>query len=118
RDAKEQQRLKIPSETAEHRAQGEQRQADQKEALAASDRARKLLAVRTIALETTRTVGTTDMPGPSDTSVGGLSMMTLTGTRWTILTKLPVAFCAGSSENAVPDPGCTLATCPRIRRSG
>ena len=34
----------------------------------------------------TRTVGTTDMPGPSATSVGGLSRMILTGTRWTILT--------------------------------
>jgi len=33
-----------------------------------------------------RTVGTTDMPGPSATSVGVLSMMSLTGTRWTILT--------------------------------
>jgi putative ABC transport system substrate-binding protein len=51
------------------------------------------------------TVGTTDMPGPSATSGGGLSMMSLTGTRWTILTKLPVAFWAGSSEKAVSDPG-------------
>ena len=34
----------------------------------------------------TRTVGTTDMPGPSATSVGGSSMTILTGTRWTILT--------------------------------
>src|SRR6266851_4209583 len=37
-------------------------------------------------VESTRTVGTTDMPGPSATSGGGLSMMILTGTRWTILT--------------------------------
>ena len=34
-DAKKQQRLQIPSEPAEHRAHGEQRQADQEEALAA-----------------------------------------------------------------------------------
>src|SRR5262249_46437096 len=59
-----------------------------------------------------RTVGTTDMPGPSATSVGGLSMTILTGTRWTILTQLPVAFWTGSSEKAVPDPGCMLATWP------
>ena len=51
-------------------------------------------------------------------SVGGLSMTILTGTRCTILTQLPVAFWTGSSENAVPDPGCTLATWPRIVRSG
>ena len=38
-------------------------------------------------------------------------------TRWTTLTKLPVAFSAGSSEKAVPDPGCTLATCPSTVRS-
>src|SRR5216684_5586596 len=37
-------------------------------------------------MESTRTVGTTDMPGPSATSAGGLSMMIFTGTRWTILT--------------------------------
>jgi hypothetical protein len=52
-----------------------------------------------------RTVGTTDIPGPSATSFGKLCMMSLTGTHCTILTKLPVAFWAGSSENAVPDPG-------------
>ena len=34
----------------------------------------------------TRTVGTADMPGPSATSAGGLSMSIFTGTRWTILT--------------------------------
>ncbi len=61
-----------------------------------------------------RTVGTTDMPGPSATSDGALSMTIFTGTRWTILTKLPVAFSAGSSEKAVPEPGCTLATWPLI----
>ena len=37
-------------------------------------------------VESTRTVGTTDMPGPSATSAGGSSMTILTGTRWTILT--------------------------------
>jgi hypothetical protein len=66
----------------------------------------------------TRTLVSTDMPGPIATSVGGLSMTILTGTRCTILTQLPVAFLTGGSENAVPDPGCTLATWPRIVRSG
>jgi hypothetical protein len=42
----------------------------------------------------------------------------LTGTRCTTLTQLPVAFSAGSSENAVPDPGWTLATRPWIVRPG
>ena len=51
----------------------------------------------------TVTVGTTDMPGPSNTS-GGWSNTILTGTRWTILTKLPVAFSGGSRLNAVPLP--------------
>ena len=37
-------------------------------------------------LGSTRTVGTTDMPGPSATSAGGLSMTIFTGTRWTTLT--------------------------------
>jgi membrane fusion protein (multidrug efflux system) len=58
------------------------------------------------------------IPGPSATSVGGLSMTTSTGTRCTILTQFPVAFSTGSSENAVPEPGCTLATWPRTVRSG
>ena len=52
-----------------------------------------------------RTLTSVDMPGPSATSVGGLSMTILTGTRCTILTQLPVAFSAGSNENAVPEPG-------------
>ena len=34
----------------------------------------------------TRTVGTTDIPGPSTTSLGRSSMTSLTGTRCTILT--------------------------------
>ena len=33
-----------------------------------------------------------------------------TGTRWTTLTQLPVAFCAGSSENSEPVPAPMLAT--------
>ena len=33
-----------------------------------------------------RTLGTTDMPGPSATSFGGLSITSFTGTRCTILT--------------------------------
>ena len=63
------------------------------------------------------TVGTTDMPGPSSTS-GGSSNTILTGTRWTILTKLPVAFSAGSRLNAVPLPAWMLSTWPLKLRSG
>src|ERR1700721_897095 len=44
------------------------------------------------------TVGTTDMPGPSSTS-GGSSNRIFTGTRCTILTKLPVGFSAGRQLN-------------------
>ena len=43
------------------------------------------------------TDGTADMPGPSGTS-GGRSNTILTGTRWTILTQLPLAFSAGSTD--------------------
>lgn len=35
-----------------------------------------------------------------------------TGTRWTILIQLPVAFCAGSRENALPVPTPRLSTVP------
>ena len=35
-----------------------------------------------------------------------------TGTRWTTLTQLPVAFCAGSTENSAPVPAPMLATSP------
>ena len=167
-DAEYQQRLEIPRKSAQHRACGEQRQADQEEALAAEqpreeragrqdnsvgdqigghDPGRLVIAhphaacdigqshVRDRGVEhlhesgdrdedgdqpwagtraglscgpsgcisggaqnlphsrskkdgvaSIRTLGTTDMPGPSATSVGGLSRMILTGTRWTILT--------------------------------
>src|SRR5258708_10594959 len=43
-----------------------------------------------------RTLGTTDIPGPTATSAGGLSMMIFTVTRWMTFTKLPRAFSAGS----------------------
>ena len=35
-----------------------------------------------------------------------------TGTRCTILVKLPVAFSGGSNENCEPDAGATLSTVP------
>ena len=34
-----------------------------------------------------------------------------TGMRCTTLTQLPVAFCAGSTENSEPDAGLIEATC-------
>ena len=37
-----------------------------------------------------------------------------TGTRCTILVKLPVALSGGSSENTEPEAGATLATVPSI----
>ena len=46
-DAKQQQRLQIPRQTAKHRACGEQSEADHEERLATEQLARKLLAVRT-----------------------------------------------------------------------
>src|SRR5262249_35265719 len=81
-------------------------------ALGSGAHRRALSRSRSEGAGSTRTLGTTDMPGPTATSLGGLSIVIFTGTRWTILTKLPVAFSAGSSENAVPDPGWTLATWP------
>ena len=41
-----------------------------------------------------------------------------TGTRCTILVKLPVALSGGSSENTEPEAGATLATVPSISWSG
>ena len=41
-----------------------------------------------------------------------------TGTRWTILVKLPVAFSAGSTLNWAPVAGARLATCPVKVRPG
>ncbi|MCY1178182.1 hypothetical protein D9M73_185220 [compost metagenome] len=35
-----------------------------------------------------------------------------TGTRWTILIQLPVAFCAGSKAKALPVPAPRLSTVP------
>ena len=41
-----------------------------------------------------------------------------TGTRCAIFTQLPVAFCGGSSEKAVPVPPLMLSTVPRKLLSG
>ena len=41
-----------------------------------------------------------------------------TGTRCTILVKLPVALSGGSSENTEPEAGATLATVPSMSCSG
>src|SRR5581483_4702452 len=60
------------------------------------------------------TVATTDMPGRSlPRSGSSASSAIFTGTRCTILVKLPVAFCGGSSENSAPEAGARLSTWPR-----
>ena len=41
-----------------------------------------------------------------------------TGTRWTILVKLPVAFSGGSRLNTEPEAGETLSTVPTMSVSG
>ena len=41
-----------------------------------------------------------------------------TGTRCTILVKLPVALSGGSSENTEPEAGATLSTVPSMSWSG
>src|SRR5262249_25600959 len=53
----------------------------------------------------TVTDGTTEMPSGSGSFGSSPSSMTiLTGTRWTILTKFPVAFSGGKAVNFVPEP--------------
>ena len=58
----------------------------------------------------------TDRPGSSRsfTAAGGRSRKR-TGTRWTILVKLPVAFSGGSRANCAPVPGAKLSTTASIR---
>ena len=59
------------------------------------------------------TVGTTEMPSGSGRSGSRpLSMTILTGTRCTILTKLPVAFSGGKAVNFEPEPSWMLSTWP------
>src|SRR5262245_6195656 len=65
------------------------------------------------------TLTTTDMPGRSRRCVvtsAGTSMRT--GSRCTILVKLPVALSGGSSENTAPEAGDRLATLPSMTCSG
>jgi hypothetical protein len=59
------------------------------------------------------TVTAVDRPtrsGCAASSAGSSAMRT--GTRWTTLIQLPVAFCAGSSANALPVPTPRPATLP------
>ena len=46
------------------------------------------------------------------------SISSRTGTRWTILTQLPEAFCGGNRESSAPVEGLMLATFARQERSG
>src|SRR5262249_14996490 len=66
----------------------------------------------------TRTVGSTDMPGPRGQLAGTLSSAIFTGTRCTTLTKLPVAFSGGSTPKAWPAPRWIESTCAAILASG
>src|SRR5579885_3209437 len=61
------------------------------------------------------TVTTTDMPGTirfSKPFVLGRSKRIFTGTRWTILVKLPVALSDGKRAKVEPEPGDRLSTVP------
>ena len=66
------------------------------------------------------TVVVTDRPGRSCLNTGLPSSCSsiLTGTRWTIFVKLPVAFSGGSKANCAPLPGAKLATVPCRWTSG
>src|SRR5262249_22648865 len=57
-------------------------------------------------------LGSTDMPGRSRPLSSESSSAILTGMRWTILVKLPVALSGGSSANSRPLAGDRLSTCP------
>ena len=57
-------------------------------------------------------------PMRSGRSSAGSQKRTRTGTRCTTLTQLPVAFCAGSTENSAPVPAPMLATTPSIGAAG
>ena len=58
-------------------------------------------------------VGSTDMPGRNRLASGSSALTTiLTGMRWTILVKLPVALSGGSSANSWPLAGARLSTWP------
>ena len=64
--------------------------------------------------ERSSTAAVTDRPGRSLPSVDAPSSNRMrTGTRCTILVKLPVAFSGGSTLNCAPVAGARLATCPR-----
>ena len=68
--------------------------------------------------ERVSTLAVTEKPGritPSAATSRGSAMRT--GTRWTILVKLPVALSGGNSENCAPEAGATLSTRPSIWRA-
>src|SRR5208283_925151 len=67
----------------------------------------------------TVTVGVTEIPSGRPCPLSRpLSMMILTGTRRTILTKFPVAFSAGNAEKRAPLPSWMLSTWPCSLRFG
>jgi hypothetical protein len=65
------------------------------------------------------TDATMERPGrssPSSSTAGSTAIRT--GTRCTILVKLPVAFSGGSRLNTAPEAAAMLSTVPVISRSG
>ncbi len=72
-----------------------------------------------IAAHFSSTVGSTLTPrGRGSSFFSPESITIFTGTRWTILMKLPVAFSAGKAENFEPEPRWTESTWPCKSRSG
>ena len=57
-------------------------------------------------------------PGDQAAAMACRSMAMRTGTRWVTFTQLPLAFCAGSTENSEPVPAPMLATWPVSLQSG
>ena len=82
-------------------------------AVSEANRAWVSRSATTVALVST--VGTADMPGRSRPFRRWSSSTIFTGTRCTILVKLPVALSGGSSANSSPLAGDRLSTWPRSR---
>src|SRR6185437_3285452 len=65
------------------------------------------------------TSASTERPGRSDAwMAASAAILIRTGTRWTILVKLPVAFSGGSRANSEPVPGARLSTVPSTLAPG
>ena len=65
------------------------------------------------------TLTVTERPGRSTLASGASAGNAMrTGTRWTILVKLPVALSGGSRLNCAPVAGAKLSTVPVTRCSG